>query len=114
MHYAKIDDGYLINFPHDDIFPIVSSDQSKFKYERLAGYLNKTQHLLNNHSRLHLRNTPGQREVEMIHIIRQKGQVKLVEENVPRIDRLVLEDEMSEIVEALCMKFLESLMIKRA
>ena len=101
MHYANIDDGYLINFPHDDIFPLVS-DKSSFEYELLVGYQNMTQHLLNSLSRLHLRNTPGQREVEVIHIRRsqQLEDTKSSMPGSPLFGRL-LEDRSANAMQSL-------------
>ena len=98
MHHAKINDGYLVNFPHDEFCPSITEDKCHFEYESLMGSRYNTRHLLHKTSQLELRNAPGQREVEVINIRRNdfKG-VKKEPECSARVFSHPLEDDRSDV-----------------
>ncbi|CAJ1932697.1 unnamed protein product [Cylindrotheca closterium] len=70
LHHADINDGYLINFPHDAGFADVT-DKSKFEYSGLAGITQQLSSLQLGGPVLRLRNHPSNREVEVVHIRRK-------------------------------------------
>ncbi|KAL3936810.1 MAG: hypothetical protein SGBAC_007943 [Bacillariaceae sp.] len=70
LHHADIDEGYLINFPHDTGFPDVT-DKSSFQYSGLAGLTEQVRCLLLGGPVLRLRNDPKNRDVEVVHIHRK-------------------------------------------
>jgi len=67
LYHANIDEGYLVNFPHDTGFPDVTG-KSRFEYNGLAGL---TEQLVLGGSVLRLRNNPKNREVQVVHIRRK-------------------------------------------
>ncbi|CAJ1932699.1 unnamed protein product [Cylindrotheca closterium] len=70
LHHSDIDDGYLINFPHDTGFPNVT-DKSSFEYSGLAGITEQLNSVVLGGPVLRLRNDPKNREVEVVHILRR-------------------------------------------
>mmetsp|Transcript_37564 Transcript_37564/g.91128 ORF Transcript_37564/g.91128 Transcript_37564/m.91128 type:complete len:291 (-) Transcript_37564:69-941(-) len=109
MYHADIEEGYLINFPHDDGFPSVTGN-CEFEYKALIGDTYSVQHLVNNRSRLTLRNTPDNRDVEVIHIRRSdlveetEGTTvsgllgKVIEEILSEYDTDVLNENLNNIL----------------
>ena len=70
LHHADVDLGYLINFPHDNMFPSVD-DYSSFRVRRLRGLVERLQHLLTGGVALRPRNCPKRRQVEVLEITRR-------------------------------------------
>jgi len=68
MHHANVNQGYLINFPHDDGFPNVE-DRSKFRISYLWGFKERIENLLM--GGLWLRNAPEKRQVEVLKVTRR-------------------------------------------
>ena len=66
LHYTGIDEGYLVNFPHDKGYPNV--DGVVFDYDGLVGNFKK---LVVGGS--HLRPKNAKREVDIVHIKRTKS-----------------------------------------
>ena len=69
LHYADIDKGYLINFPHDSTFPSVD-EWYLFSVARLRGLVQKVEHLLMGGVTLRPKNSPKKREVEVLEVNR--------------------------------------------
>lgn len=69
LHNADVDLGYLINFPHDNMFPSVD-DYASFRVRHLRGLVEKMQHLLTGGMTLRPRNSPKSRQVEVLEITR--------------------------------------------
>eukprot|EP00529_Nitzschia_sp_RCC80_P032416 CAMPEP_0113499736 /NCGR_PEP_ID=MMETSP0014_2-20120614/31917_1 /TAXON_ID=2857 /ORGANISM="Nitzschia sp." /LENGTH=232 /DNA_ID=CAMNT_0000393951 /DNA_START=289 /DNA_END=987 /DNA_ORIENTATION=- /assembly_acc=CAM_ASM_000159 len=73
LHYANIDIGYLINFPHDASFQSVDGESS-FRVNWVAGIKSKMVSILSRGRgpTLRLRNSPDMREVEVLEVTRRK------------------------------------------
>ena len=73
LHYADIDVGYLINFPHDASFQNVD-DESSFRVDWLAGLKSKMVTILSRGRgpTLRLRNSPEKRDIEILKVTRRK------------------------------------------
>ena len=73
LHYANIDIGYLINFPHDASFQSVDGESS-FRVDWLAGLKSKMVNILSRGRgpTLRLRNSPDERDIEILKVTRRK------------------------------------------
>ena len=73
LHYANIDIGYLINFPHDASFQSVD-DESSFQVDWLAGLKSKMMSILSRGRgpTVRLRNSPDKRDIEILKVTRRK------------------------------------------
>eukprot|EP00529_Nitzschia_sp_RCC80_P036027 CAMPEP_0113520676 /NCGR_PEP_ID=MMETSP0014_2-20120614/44229_1 /TAXON_ID=2857 /ORGANISM="Nitzschia sp." /LENGTH=164 /DNA_ID=CAMNT_0000418575 /DNA_START=315 /DNA_END=809 /DNA_ORIENTATION=+ /assembly_acc=CAM_ASM_000159 len=73
LHYADIDIGYLINFPHDASFQSVD-DESSFRVNWVVGIKSKMVNILSRGRgpTLRLRNSPDKRDVEILEVFRRK------------------------------------------
>ena len=85
LHHANINEGYLVNFPHDTGFTDVT-DKSLYEYSGLAGLTEQLSNLLLGGPVLRLRNDPKNREVEVVRIHRKvmDGEARKAAASPPR------------------------------